>query len=121
MAKFREVLLDDAAVLVTLDDPKAKLRPDELKDTFVRLRPPPNTPPEVVEQWRANVAKHARAVKVMPTSRNETIAQTSKRVDVALTKIDVRAALKKLVDESTCEDKKALHEFCENVASEVKL
>lgn len=120
-AKFREVTIESASKLLTLEDPNAKISAKAIRGVFVRLRPPPDTAPEVVERWRASVAEYARAVKVLPTPRSAVIAQTSTRVEEPTTRVDVRAVVASLVEESTSSDKPALHAFAERIMSEVGL
>ncbi len=75
----RVVPVRGAAYLATLEDPAEGER--RAAGAFARLRPPPGTAPEIVEDWRSRVAKVARAVKVLPSTQAEEVPAASTRVD----------------------------------------
>jgi hypothetical protein len=117
--KFREVTLEGATKMLTLEDPTAKVNTKSLAGVLVRLRPPPDTPADVVEKWRAQVAAHARAVKVLPVPRS--VGVTSTRVEEPRTRVNVREVVAQVIEESTFEDKPGLSALTEAIMSAVKL
>lgn len=75
--KVTTIKVETAVRLVTLQDPAGGLR--AAKDAFCRLQPTEPLSPGVIESWRHSVAKVARAVKVLPGPRAETVSQSAHR------------------------------------------
>jgi len=84
--RLRVIPLESAALLVTLEDPRAPLT-EEIRGAFVRLRPPEGTTPEEVSAWREEVSRRARAVRVIPPPRAADVPLASTRVDAAAEKV----------------------------------
>jgi len=68
----------DATPLITLETPGEEL--PRGPQPFVRLRPPADTPTDVVESWRSKIAPHARAVRVVTAPRSKLVASTDREV-----------------------------------------
>ena len=77
--KVEAVPLANVSRLVTLEDPADGV--DLARGAFVRLRPPPDHPPEATARWRGQVAHVARAVRVVPAPRSAAVPDNAKRVD----------------------------------------
>jgi hypothetical protein len=71
------VRLEGAARFVTLDDPA--LPPTLAQGAFCRLAPPEDMAPDEVASWRDQVARVARAVRVLPQLRSADVALTNAR------------------------------------------
>lgn len=69
----------DATPMVTLDDPTEP--PVRAVGAFARLRPPEGMTAAEIDSWRIHVAKHARAVKVLPAPRAADVPGEAQRVD----------------------------------------
>lgn len=79
--RVRAVAVREPARLVTLEDPNGATTPAQ--GAFARLRPPEGATPDAVASWREEVAKVARAVKVLPSLRSDDVPAASTRVDGA--------------------------------------
>lgn len=65
------VPIDDAARIVTLEDPGGSVEP--ARGAFARLLPPADHPQAETASWRARVAAVAEAVVVLPTRRSASV------------------------------------------------
>lgn len=86
-----------SAELVTLE---SREETADLRGAFVRLRPPPNTDPATVEEWRADVAKVARAVRVVAPGRSALVPLSSDRSDEEVEVGSIREEAEKLAEET---------------------
>lgn len=71
------VLVDDAARMVTLDDPAAGVH--EAQGAFARLKVPEDLGPVETDVWRRSVAAVARAYRVLPPPRSAVLAAVLSR------------------------------------------
>lgn len=72
-------MVEASSRFVTLD--RVDLPLALAQDAFVRLQPSEDMTPEMIADWRASIAKVARAVHVLPQRRSADVALASKRVD----------------------------------------
>jgi hypothetical protein len=113
---------DDARLLVTIDadDRRWKQKSPKLEfqtGSIVRLRPPADTPPEIVQAMRDACAREgASKVVVLPTPRTNVVPQKIATANGGT--IKPRAAVESLVAASTTNDRDALSALCQRVMSE---
>lgn len=75
---IKTIPIDDATPMVTLEDPLEP--PIRAKGAFARLRPPEGMTPAEIDSWRIHVAKHAKAVKVLPAPKAADVPGEVQRV-----------------------------------------
>lgn len=71
------VRVEDSSRFVTLESPDLPLT--IVAGAFVRLQPPEGMTPDAVAAWRDQVAKVARAVRVLPQLTAADVALANKR------------------------------------------
>lgn len=84
----------------------------EHKGAFVWLRPPADTPSDVVEAWRTKVATRSLAVRVFPTPKSATVA---KSIETLSPKENIREEVLALAAEAHCPSRPALVSLLEVV------
>jgi len=77
-SKVRFIKVEEPVRLVTLENPGEGTQ--EARGAFARIKPPEGTPVAETDAWRLLVARHAIAVKVLPTPKSADVPNDSQRV-----------------------------------------